>query len=134
MYVLSQEAIALKKGEGDHNGKVFVNKARKGEGVANTPEGLATLAKAISGAKLGDRTLHLIGRGQVGMTEVATGLATGEVMAFQYQKEGYAEPKWQINLGFVTDVDAKNAGYAAKRSTVKAPAAKGKKAKVGLIS
>lgn len=143
MYVPSTASLCLKKGQKDHSNNVFVNKATKGqiengEAVDNTPEGMARLGEALEGAKaLKDRTMYMIGRGQTPVTEVAEGMQAGEILAFQYHNERYDEPSWKISLGFIADVDRKNAEYAAKRSKT---AKKGKTSKAatkstkGLIS
>lgn len=135
MYVLSQVNLTLKKGVDAHKGKVFINKATVGNGVENTDEGMKSLGAALKGAKLDSRTIYLVGRGDTPIPEVVEGMEAGQVFAYQYHKEGYAQPKWSINLGFIADVESKNAGYAAKATGAKQKASPKKaQAKVGLIS
>lgn len=136
MYVLSQVTLRLKKGTGEHSDKVFVNKGSKAKpGVENSAEGMAILAKAIKAGKLGSRSVYMIGQGQMPLSEVLPRMESGEVLAYQYHREGHAEPKWQINLGFAEDVEAKNAEYAAKKagSRPKAKAASKAPKNTGLI-
>ena len=135
MYVLSQLNLTLKKGVDAHKGKVFINKATVGNGVENTIEGMKALGAALAGAKLDTRTIYLVGRGDTPIPEVVEGMEAGKVFAYQYHKEGYAQPKWSVSLGFIDDVEAKNAGYAAKASGAKKKATPKKaQTKVGLIS
>ena len=69
--------------------------------------------------------MFMVGLGQTPVADVAEGMIDGEVMAFQYHKEGYEDPKWQISLGFVSDVEHKNDVYAGKKKEKK-PASKRK--------
>ena len=135
MYVPSEERLVLNRGMGTHKGKVFVNKARSGQGVENTHKGLSTLAEAALEKANDKDTMYLIGKGQTSITEVLEGMIEGDILAFQYHGEKYERPDWKINLGFITDVDAKNKGYEAKRKGKKKakPAAK-KSAKQELFS
>jgi len=116
MYIPSSVRLTLKKGTSKHNDRVFVNKARVGEGVENDAAGMEALGKALAKAKVDDRTMFCIGRGETPVPEVVEGMVSGEVLAFQYHREGYDQPSWKIGLGFITDVDAKNAEYAAKKT------------------
>jgi hypothetical protein len=115
MFVPSEVALTLKRGIGENFNRIFVNKARVGEGVENTPDGMAKLADALEAGNVTDCTMNLIGIGVVAIEKVVEGLRSGSLTAWQYHRDGYAEPKWQIQLGFAKEVKTKNAGYAAKK-------------------
>jgi hypothetical protein len=125
MYVPSEERLAFKPGENDNVGRVFVNKAPKDTGFTNDAEGMEAAAEALQSAidsKDADfksvtakSTMNLIGVGKTFLKDVIKGLTSGNLLAWQYHRDGYSEPKWQIQLGFVKDVKSKNAAYAAKK-------------------
>ena len=136
-YVHSNETLVLKPGEGEHAKKLFLNKASQdaiaeGKSFSNTPEGMLVLAEKLSKPACKNRTISLIGRGATPVKEVADGLLAGEVFAFQYHGEQYSDPMWTITLGFVADVEAKNAGYGKKRGK-KRPVKKARKKTSSLI-
>ena len=136
-YVHSQETLVLKLGEGEHKGKLFLNKASQeaiddGMSFSTPPEGMLELAKKLSLPQAANRTMSLIGRGATPVAEVADGLKTGEMFGFQYHGDQYADPKWTITLGFVRDVEAKNAGYGKKRGK-KRPVKKARKKTSSLL-
>lgn len=133
MYVPSQERLALNVPKGKD--VCYINKARvDDEAVENDAPGLTTLGDDIlttSGLK--KRTMYLINRGQTAMFEVAEGLIEGTIKAFQYHGENYESPQWKIHFGFLTDVDKKNAEYAANKGGKKKSQPKTKKTKRSLI-
>jgi len=135
MYVLSQVNLTLKKGVGDHADVVFINKATIGNGVENTHEGLTILGEAMLADKsIAKRTIKMIGRDAMNVTLVAKAMMEGAVAAYQYHKEGYAEPKWQIAMGFEIDVQDKNDEYSGKKPKAKQKAKAKTVKKVPLIS
>lgn len=137
-YIPSETTFGLKRGEGDHADRFFVNAKKSGKHFSNTKAGMAKLAKLIAkhaSGKLEGRSINFIGRGPVEAAEAAEHLLTGKVKAWQYLGDGYDQPKWQIALGFIADVKAKNDGYLAKkakRTSTKAKKTKSAKSDDGL--